>query len=127
MPELYGIVFVLIRFLETPVTLESWEPVRNYDIPAIQSDDDLADAEFVDKFDELGFQVKQRESETHALSQMEFIGKCLKDDTAPAPAPAPSKSAEARGGTTVVSSDLITASDARDTIEEQKKRLLPVL
>ena len=37
-PELYGIMFVIIRFLETPVTLESWEPVRNYDISAIQSE-----------------------------------------------------------------------------------------
>ena len=127
-PELYGIMFVIIRFLETPVTLESWEPVRNYDISAIESDKDLTDAEFVDKFDALGFQVKQRESETHVMSQMEFIGKWLKDDTtvaSPAPAPAEPALGGALGArvASVVSDDLLTASDNCDTIEEQKKRL----
>ena len=101
---------------------------RNYDISAIQSDETLTDEQFVDKFDQLGFQVRQRESETHSTSQMEFIGKWLKDDTGvPSAEPAPSAGSPgaALGAKldSFVNDDLITASDAGDTIEEQKKRL----
>eukprot|EP01048_Picozoa_sp_COSAG05_P015798 COSAG05_NODE_1949_length_3794_cov_5.044182_2_plen_379_part_00 len=66
-PELYGIMFIIIRFLETPVTLESWEPVRNYDISALQSDEKLTDEEFVDKFDQLGFHIDLRSESLDAI------------------------------------------------------------